>query len=178
MKQFIQLIKNENYNKGIFLNNNDKLDILIKHCMDVEKIASIFCNRLNNISKEDKELIKVAAILHDIRKWTGPRHNLRGAEYILEEFNNYNKDKEIISLMVRWHKENGYDKTLKGRKLRMVEIVRVSDKIAKLYKINKINIENEYIIAKGKIESLISKDVKREAYKIASNVYREIKSTL
>lgn len=174
MRELLKLIEDENYNKGQFKNNNEKLQGLINHSKDACKIAVILCSRLNNITEKEKELIKIAALVHDIKKWTGFRHNRYGADYILENFNYSTEENKLIALMVRWHKENGYQKFLLGKKLKMVEIVRISDKISKLYKVEKDVLDKEYIIVTKKVESLVLKDVKREAYKLLNNTYRRL----
>lgn len=175
MKDLVKLIKDENYNKGPFENNDEKLNVLINHSKDARKTALELCSKLNNITESDKRLIEIAALVHDIKKWTGFKHNRNGSDYILEEFNYGYKENKLIALMVMWHKENGYEKILKGKKLKMVEIVRVADKISKLYKVDENKLDSEYIIARGKVDRLVSKDVKREAYKILNNTYRKIK---
>ncbi|AFS77992.1 hypothetical protein Curi_c09760 [Gottschalkia acidurici 9a] len=66
--------------------------------------------------------------------------------------------------MVRFHKGEKYrEKNYNERQIQMIEIVRASDKIAKLYKPKTINVESDI---EDKINELINEEVEESAFKI------------
>lgn len=96
-----------------------------------------------------KQKIKIAALLHDINKGNGKKddknHHKTGAKYIKKRAKKYKcilgcskKEIKMISLMIRYHKgKTKYDNLVITKKeLQMIEVVRIADKIAKLYKGN------------------------------------------
>ncbi len=150
---------------------------LISHSKKVREISIRICEEINKhkevISIEDIELIEAAALLHDLKKYKNKKdkrkkHNVKCAKYIKKHGSDLLKcnenEKALICLMVRWHKGKGYKNLLNNKKqIRMIEIVRIADKISKIYK---KPLEDVYSDIIWKILKLQNKRVKNAALKV------------
>jgi putative nucleotidyltransferase with HDIG domain len=150
----------DNIEKCIFSQKTDKL---INHSKIVCEIALEICNELN-VQGEERQLIKVASLLHDVKKFTRKKHSIEGATYIAKNidkiFKFNNNEKNIIELIVRYHNsENDYLLTCNEKQIQFIEIVRAADKIAKLYK-HKSNDKKVYKDVVEKIDKLNNKEIK------------------
>ena len=80
------------------------------HAQQVRKLAiSLFdqLQQLHNLSRHDRLLLKVAAILHEVGTFINPKAHHRHGQYIIlnsEIFGLSRKDVEIIGMLARYHR--------------------------------------------------------------------------
>ena len=174
----------ENYEK--------ELEGIVNHSMKVRDISLKIAEKVKLDDRKDIKLIEIAALLHDIEK-PKKNHHKKGSDYIMKKAKKYDEKKDgkfldcgddeikLIALIIRHHKGEVEEyntkcenKEITEKDLRMIEIVRISDKISKLYK--EKNIKNKDKIEKTKtkiqeeINSLIDEGVKEKA----TNIFKEL----
>lgn len=118
-----------------------------KHIEKVQEI-SLLLSDIVELNDDERRLVSLGAILHDIGKSKNKsvkkfikkqgkcKHNVSGAKYLKTKFFSddiSNEEKEIICNMVRYHRGKFKDVPAKHKKL--VAIVRLADKISKVYKL-------------------------------------------
>ncbi|MCQ4921571.1 HD domain-containing protein [Tissierella carlieri] len=162
----------------------EKLNKLLRHSKKVRKISLKISETLG-VSDRDKKLIGIAALLHDIEK-PKKKHNEKGAEFIKKKAKKYyekndkyflgctDEEIELISLMIKYHKKEGYmDRELNDRELKMTEIVRIADKIAKLYKKKNIKTKKKINETKSEVKDEINKLINEEVKEEAKNILKK-----
>ena len=159
--------------KKLTVENERWLQKLVDHSKKVKDISMMICEKID-IEENEKKIIVAAALLHDIKKHVGDNHNKVGAKYIeknLKDFYPCNeKEKKIIKCIVKHHKGSKYlRKNCSDERIRMIEIVRISDKISKIYK-GKVN-EEEII---KKIKKLHDKKVKSAATEVLNELTSKV----
>lgn len=110
----------------------------IKHCKKVFKITKIITDRIDINNKCKKEL-KIAAWLHDIKKYKH-NHANKGAKYIAENLHLENLDVNNICEIVKYHSLPKWDENdlLEDNESEITDeinksifIIRVADKLSK-----------------------------------------------
>lgn len=125
-----------------------------KHIRKVREISILLCN-IAGIEDEDLQIVELGALLHDIGKSdnfkkakyennfacyidTNEKHNKTGAKYVdkIKALDNLSaEDKKIIKKIIRYHRgKKIYKKNFNKKDKRLIAIVRLADKIAKIYK--------------------------------------------
>lgn len=104
------------------------------------KISNEISGKGFNLNEDEKTIIIIAALLHDICKYEDNKeHNILGAKYIQditddEMFKTSKKDKRILSEIIKYHK-GGKPKDIDNDKtLLLCKIVHDADKISKIFK--------------------------------------------
>lgn len=129
---------------------------LWKHINKVQKLSLLICD-IADTSKTDRRLVKLGALLHDIGKckfiktaigndYDKDKHHIYGEEFLkyserflekpfFKKTDISSEDKKLICMMVRYHKGSlDYRKYITPREKRLIAIVRMADKISKVYK--------------------------------------------
>lgn len=144
---------------------------VFEHVKKVAEISELICC-IADFDDEDRQIVKLGALLHDIgkggsdeyknflkehscsKKDAKEHHNEFGAQFLEEKFFD-GKDKnpflvQLVVGIVRYHKGKLEDiPDLRGRQL--ISVVRFSDKISKVYKI-----KDDVVDCDDKIDKCVS----------------------
>ena len=119
------------------------------HAQQVRKLAiSLFdqLQPLHNLSRHDRLLLKVAAILHEVGTFISPKAHHRHGQYIIlnsEIFGLSRKDVEIIGMLARYHRHGaptmadlsyaGLDQPDRLRMQKLAAMLRVADALERAH---------------------------------------------
>ena len=111
---------------------------LSEHVQKVEEISLLLCDIAGINDENDRQIISMAALLHDVGK--SKKHNKIAADFVMGncffEKDDCDKKREDIAEIIEFHRGN--IKKIKGDnsdKRKLIAIVRLADKISKIYKI-------------------------------------------
>ncbi|WP_034440069.1 HD domain-containing protein [Clostridium ihumii] len=165
--------KRENLLNVVRYENEEDVESLIEHSEIVEKISKEIYDQVcakNDKNQDELDIIICGALLHDVKKHVGKKHNKDGKEFLEVNINKYiefDKGDEFkrnkILEIVEFHK--GSVKKYKDKSetsIKLIEIVRAADKISKLYKDKKFKLDK----IKASIDELNNEEVKKVAVKV------------
>lgn len=134
-----------------------------KHVLKVEEISLMLCDIAGIKNKKERQMISLAALLHDISKGKhynekashfltlSIEHNDISADYVENCFfdNVWTKKRKLVAKIIRYHRGGEIYKTKFKRKEKVsIAIVRFADKIAKFYKCESENSDFEDALEK------------------------------
>lgn len=110
-----------------------------KHVLKVEEISLMLCDIADVNDEKDRQAVSLAALLHDVGK--SKKHNKVAADFVLGKSflkkNSFLSKKIVIAHMIQYHRGNSNYKELEPEVRKLISIVRLADKISKVYKIKK-----------------------------------------